>query len=499
MAPSLLRYLLLIAALSIFPSVEAGVDGSDVLFSTSFSGHIFGRHIYSNYGGDTVNADADNLYLMSGSRYETIPKSRIYGVRVDSDNERQLALTYTPAIIESSAKSFPVEKLQMNFTSEIARKNAAIKLQEVLFGSDKALSHHRLRMVVNPWSGRRRGEQIQRETVELLQDAKIAVDVIHTNGEGHAIELGKELKTDPSGYDGVLIVGGDGTLNEFVNGLTEFGTSESLLPVMHIPAGTGNGVGASLGVAHPNRATLGVIQVLKNWNPQALPRMPLVKYTTVLGYNMEGGGATDYRVGETGVSLLGCQSAILTDVDIGSQCLRCIGSTRYPICGLWQVLRNHSHPMQLEFEYLDDSGDAVQEITDDMSLLAIVNVPKIATDFTLSPEGSALEKGLDTVHVARGDTNFRSRLSMLLGMEDGSYTQSPAVHVNRKLKRATITSNHTYPAQNVITIDGEVKQGSRFKMETTDLHLRLLHHMEPSTGATSDGIVQPSDNGNQVM
>ena len=94
-------------------------------------------------------------------------------------------------------------------------------------------------VIVNPCSGKR----IYRRRIKSLQTA------LHTCGqtselhftryEGHAVELAQQAVN--RGYKQLLVVGGDGTLNEVVNGIFSSGcTSTEDILVAAIPSGTGN-------------------------------------------------------------------------------------------------------------------------------------------------------------------------------------------------------------------------------------------------------------------
>lgn len=72
--------------------------------------------------------------------------------------------------------------------------------------------------IVNPKSGKGQGLQIIRNVVApILQDNGIILEVFQTRCKGHAREKAKGLELQK--YSGFVTVGGDGILNEFVNGL----------------------------------------------------------------------------------------------------------------------------------------------------------------------------------------------------------------------------------------------------------------------------------------
>lgn len=89
----------------------------------------------------------------------------------------------------------------------------------------------RLLVIHNPTSGSRSGNQkIVRELRTFLDAKDISHDILSTTSGKNA----EKLLMDRADFDQLVIVGGDGTINETVNGLSVE------VPVSIIPAGTGN-------------------------------------------------------------------------------------------------------------------------------------------------------------------------------------------------------------------------------------------------------------------
>ncbi len=93
--------------------------------------------------------------------------------------------------------------------------------------------------IVNPVAGKGRGLDDWPQISRLLRASGIMPDYAFTEHKYHAIELAVEAIT--AGYRKLLVVGGDGTIHEVVNGLfiqREVPTQDVLLSV--IAVGTGN-------------------------------------------------------------------------------------------------------------------------------------------------------------------------------------------------------------------------------------------------------------------
>lgn len=96
--------------------------------------------------------------------------------------------------------------------------------------------------IVNRTAGTGKCERLWPEVATYLEELGLELQVNFTKGEGDAIHLAKEAASN--GAQAVLSVGGDGTLNEVVNGLVGF--PDVTLGI--IPAGSGNDFIRSLGV-----------------------------------------------------------------------------------------------------------------------------------------------------------------------------------------------------------------------------------------------------------
>jgi diacylglycerol kinase (ATP) len=107
----------------------------------------------------------------------------------------------------------------------------------------------RYKIIVNPTSGRGKGEQNYPIIDAELRKLGLEYEMCRTESPGHAIQLAQEAAQD--GFDVVVAAGGDGTLNEVLNGLMLFGNPEGKHPALGvIPIGRGNDF--SYGIDVPN-------------------------------------------------------------------------------------------------------------------------------------------------------------------------------------------------------------------------------------------------------
>ena len=98
-------------------------------------------------------------------------------------------------------------------------------------------------LIINKFAGHRKKHSTAvYRVVSVLQENGCEVEYSYTNHPGHATELASEAAI--KGFDLVVAVGGDGTMNEVAQGL--IGTST---PMGIIPMGSGNGLARDLGIS----------------------------------------------------------------------------------------------------------------------------------------------------------------------------------------------------------------------------------------------------------
>ena len=124
-------------------------------------------------------------------------------------------------------------------------------------------------VIVNPNTGRRKGEKDWPEISALLTEAGFEFTAHLTTHRGHAMELAE--KEIMAGFKKVIVVGGDGTLNEVVNGIfrqTRFATSE--IAIGMIMVGTGNDWGRMYNIREKYKKAVKTIRKNRALHPGCL-------------------------------------------------------------------------------------------------------------------------------------------------------------------------------------------------------------------------------------
>jgi diacylglycerol kinase (ATP) len=106
----------------------------------------------------------------------------------------------------------------------------------------------RLRVIYNPIAGQRHGERL-RKTFRALERSGASISVIETNGPGDAERAA--AATRRADTDILIVAGGDGTINEVVNGL--MAAPGQIPPMGIIPLGTANVLAQEIGLKLSSR------------------------------------------------------------------------------------------------------------------------------------------------------------------------------------------------------------------------------------------------------
>ena len=106
-------------------------------------------------------------------------------------------------------------------------------------------------LTVNPHGGTKSGPEILKKIKPLFDNSNIELNIIETMFKGHAKELAEQL--DFSDYDGLISIGGDGTLHEVVNGFM-VRKDQNNFPIGIIPGGSGNSFMRDLELTDPIKA-----------------------------------------------------------------------------------------------------------------------------------------------------------------------------------------------------------------------------------------------------
>ncbi len=135
-------------------------------------------------------------------------------------------------------------------------------------------------LIVNPEAGSGKTMKVLPRIENILRRKKINYEFHFTQEPMHAVELVKEIGEK---FDVVVSVGGDGTINEVINGVPDF-----KIPFGMIPIGTGNDFARTCCIPHDSIEE--AIQILLNHDVKNIDvgEVNGRKFVNVLGMGFEG-------------------------------------------------------------------------------------------------------------------------------------------------------------------------------------------------------------------
>ncbi|HEY0704790.1 MAG TPA: diacylglycerol kinase family protein [Candidatus Acidoferrales bacterium] len=181
-------------------------------------------------------------------------------------------------------------------------------------------------LIYNPTSGGRRHRRFQEieQAVRILKDAGITAELAPTSEAGHAQEIARLAVT--ARREMVIACGGDGTINEIINGLVG-----SQVPMALLPAGTANILAKELEIPWdiPRAAKL---------IPEGVIRRIALGVAAPLTSNGNGSGGATVPEGRYFLSVGGAgpDGAIVNGVD--SALKKKVGVVAYWVEGLKQLV-----------------------------------------------------------------------------------------------------------------------------------------------------------------
>jgi len=273
----------------------------------------------------------------------------------------------------------------------------------------KAKKKHRYLLIVNPEAGSRTTMKALPDIERLMRARNAEYEFHFTKERGHATELVKEVG---SGFDVIVSVGGDGTINEIVNGMPDLNKPMGILPI-----GTGNDFARScsikIGDLEAAVDTLMAHDVKKIDVGEVNGR----RFINVMGLGFEGRAN-----------------------DIGKMLPHLHGTPKYLLAIGGTYLTYRRMPLKIKF------NDMV--IDEKVFLLSIGNGWNVGGGLQLTPK-AVLDDGLFDVGYLQNITRFRI-LQVFTKLYDGTIETVPEVEMY-KTKELTIESDRPIPAH----IDGE--------------------------------------------
>ena len=272
-------------------------------------------------------------------------------------------------------------------------------------------------ITVNPHGGKKLGPRLLNRVKPLFESKGIELFVVETTFAGHAKELANQLNITE--YDGFIGIGGDGTLHEIINGMLSRHDGRKI-PIGIIPGGSGNSYMHDLNLTDPLKAAKAII----NEKTRALDTAKVeVNHIIKYSNNMIGWG-------------------LVTDVGNKAEHFRWLGTNRYTILSVVEVLRHKSRPATL---IMDD-----KKIEDEFIFIIACNSIHVGKGMKMAPK-ARLDDGLIDLIVIRSGVSRTRLLQVLPKLFDGSHINEPELEYYQTSQFSLIPET-----DEILNIDGEI-------------------------------------------
>jgi diacylglycerol kinase (ATP) len=293
--------------------------------------------------------------------------------------------------------------------------------------------------VVNPASGNGAAGKTWERTRELAAARGLDGDALVTEAPGHAVELARGAAE--SGARLVVAVGGDGTINEIVNGLLAAGTSEVELAV--VPRGTGDDFARTFGIPTDVESALAVAA-----NGQARP-VDVGRAT----YAVDGGTAERYFANFAGAGISGAIARR------GARTSRRLGAkAAYMWATVAVFLRWSSVPMRIELDGETREGRMFEVV--------VSNGMYAAGGMKIAPEARPDDGQFDAVLI--GDVSKADFVTTFPKIYRGRHTSHPKIEV---VRASTVAVDASQPLP--VVLDGEQPGTTPARFEIVPRALKL--------------------------
>lgn len=296
------------------------------------------------------------------------------------------------------------------------------------------MSGKRFAVIVNPRGGTRQGLAVLEQVRPVFAGAGAELDVHVSEYPGHATRIAQSL--DLAGYDGLCLVGGDGTVHEAVAGLMQRG-QPVLPPLGLIPAGTGNTLHQEVQCTSPLEAAGRIL---------AGRTCPLDAARLTMG---------DQVV--WCVDIIGWGA--ISDINRTAEKLRWLGSPRYALAALWLIARPKRRRARLVLD-----GRAFDE---EFLFVIGCNVKSTGSGMILAPDAQIGDGKIDVV-VLR-NTSRAEMLKVFRKVFDGSHVSLPCIGYHQ-VRSFSIE----YEGPEPLDLDGELKGSAPLSVEMVPGALRVF-------------------------
>jgi diacylglycerol kinase (ATP) len=301
------------------------------------------------------------------------------------------------------------------------------------------------KIILNPTAGHGNGLKALPQIEQLFTQAGVSFDLQQTEQPGHGIEL--TCRAVKEGYQVIVAAGGDGTVNEVVNGLMLSKLEGLDIPPLGVLCvGRGNDFSGSMGI--PTELEAGFQALLRG------------ERRTIDVGRVVGG---KYPEGRYFASCVGVGFDAITTIEV-SKLPRWGGYLSFLVAVFKTVFLYNKAPLA-KIEY---DGKV---ITQRSLLISIMNGRRLGGGFIMAPN-SLPDDGLFDLCIAEQMSSFQV-IKMIPHFTKGDQASQPTIKTGRAAKISITAQDGSLPAQT----DGEIicVDGSQLDVEALPRQIEIIY------------------------
>jgi len=289
--------------------------------------------------------------------------------------------------------------------------------------------------IVNPVSGLKKSLKVYYEVKGIIENAGFTPQLLTTNYAGHAERHVSKL--EKNAFDRIIIFGGDGTVNEVVNGLYRSDIC-SFFPIGIIPTGSGNSV----------------LHDTQSLDPKIAITKALADNIQMMDVNK---AIFDNEV-KLSISVIGW--GMFSYGNVLAEKLRFFGTIRYDIASVIKLLEKQSFKASI----------TVNNDSYDISCAFIVGCNSIHTGkgMKIAPNGGFYDGEIDIV-IVKNDVSRFQLAKIFKEVYTGKHIDLPYVYMG-KAKSFSINAGE----ESFFNVDGEIVKSQKVAVEILPKLIKLL-------------------------
>ena len=292
-------------------------------------------------------------------------------------------------------------------------------------------------IIINPNSGKRKSISVFKNILKpFLEHNSINYKTETTTYSGHAEQIIESI--DLLNFNAILVLGGDGTMHEVINGLLKRADGINL-PIGNIPTGSGNSLLYDLG-KFDIKDTINII--LKN----KIRKIDILELSTlnkkIYSMNLIGWGMGN-------------------DIGLRAEKMRWLGPIRYNIASVIEILKYKGRQATIKIDNI--------KYDDSYALITICNTMHVGKGMKMAPNASLYDKKMDIIMI-KDNFSKLELLKLFPQLFSGNHIKN---------KKVTYIQAETFSLKtlknDILNIDGEIKGETPINIKVIPECIKLLN------------------------